>query len=222
MESKTHARKRTAVETLVLAAASFDREFTKQELAVKAWQIDPVKFGLKGFATLHPDMNRVMMEMVGAKESNPIRRGLIEQVAPSTYRITGKGRATAAATPERGGDLAVARLYQLLAEKIEHPVFLRWKANPSEPETIDVARAFLGTAPISKAREVVELGRDWCRLKGVQWIAWYVPRACRGPIPLANLERQAIGIGDLSDLDDFLTALEYRFPCLKSAPTSTP
>lgn len=221
MESKTHVRKRTAAETILLAAATFNRDFTKQELAVKAWQMDPAKFGLKGYDTQHPDMNRVMMEMVGAKDSNPIKRGLIEQVAPSTYRITSQGRALAAASPQRPGDLEVARLYEMLAERIEHPIFLRWRANPAEPETLVEARYFLGAAPLATYRELVQVAREWLRSKGVEWIAWHVPRGSHGTIPLANLERQPIGLADIADLDDFLTALEYRFPQLRAPKVRT-
>lgn len=213
--------KRTAAETILLAAASFgDEPFSKWELAVKVWGLDPQRFGMRGYEKQHPDVNRVAMEIMGAKTSNPIRRGFMVAVVgkPSYYRITPNGKAAAASLqgfhgPKEQGE--ANDLYDLIAPLLVHPVFLRWKANPEEPTAIADVYAFFGDVrTLAAARTIIQSGIDWCRRHAVDRIAWHAPKIYTGTISWAKNQRSPVLMGDLADLDDFLTAMAYRFPTL--------
>lgn len=199
-------QKLRAVEIVMLAAATFDRDFTKWELAVAAWNIAPDQFGMKGFESVHPDMNRVMMEIVGSKPSNPIKRGLIENRGTCVYRITDAGkRAVAVLRNEVAGDAEGNAIYNRLERFTTHPAYLLWLSNPAEPRDFAAVRDTIGsTQSIIDVRVKIQAARDWCKARVVTSLVWSVPPARRPPITLE----------DLSNLDDFLTAIEYRFPQL--------
>lgn len=212
-------RKRTAAETILLAAAQFAGQFTKWELAVAAWKLDPERFGMRGFERQHPDTNRVMMEIVGNKSSSPLRRGQIESVSPSVYRLTAKGRdgvalcrgkdsielATAAAMQDQD---RAALCYDSVAALMT-ATFQRWQDNPEEPRLLAEARASLGTWKTPNNAASAALGSlDWMARNGVEYL-----------VLIGSKNVKPIHARDVAALNDYLTALEYRFPQL--APKRT-
>lgn len=70
-------------------------EFSEWELTVAAWQCDPNRFGLRGYADRHPDHKRVSMEIMGQKTSSPVVQGFMVKVRPNYYRLTAAGVARA-------------------------------------------------------------------------------------------------------------------------------
>lgn len=83
----TYARK-------VLAAAhkleqAGHRPFTAEQLVVQAWQSDQAAFGLKGFAELYPDCNKVYSLIMG--ERGLARYGWMQKVGQKLYTLTRKG-----------------------------------------------------------------------------------------------------------------------------------
>lgn len=207
--------RRTAAETILVAAASFkDRDFTKWELAIAAWQLDKARFGMKGFETEYPDMNRVLMELVGAKPSSPVKRGHLECPAPSTYRLTARGKSLAAAMIESVNQAASPNwIYKGLQPYLRHPVLASWQSDPSEPRELEQARDFLSVGGMGDARQLIRAAYRWFVTHGVYSLDYYQPAVRVASIPSPPMP-PPIESAELADLSDFLTALGYRFPQL--------
>ena len=105
-EARHKAMRPTAADVVLLAAAELHSlrlihgdptEFSEWDLSVAAWQRDPKRFGLRGYADRHPDHKRVTMEIMGQKPSSPVVQKLMVKVRPNTYRLTPAGVAQAEA-----------------------------------------------------------------------------------------------------------------------------
>ena len=209
--------KYTASEVILLAGATFkDREFTKWQVAVVAWKIDPETFGMRGFETEYPDTNRTMLELVSTRQAGPIYLGYFKPVGPSTYRMTPGGLAAAAAlSAANGPDNSGSLLYGTMRGLLDHYAFVRWCSDPSEPREIAAGHAFVGSQGLGQLRSLVGQAREWCLSRGVEMLAYYRLPYHRGSVPHPK-DPPPITFADLANLDDFLTALEYRFPELKA------
>lgn len=213
-------RRLTAVQMILLAAddlasAGHEDEFSEFELTVATWNRDRTRFGLRGFADRHPDHKRVMMEIMGNKASNPILLQFMQKTRPNHYRITSYGRVEASrlrsiesGTPEKGN--AMRELYDNVAAFATHPVFARWRDEPSEPEKWKDAASFLGIRierpgealeKMTSAWNVCRAAIDWCIAHKMETL----PQGTHRGSP-------SIHMRDLSDLQSFLQALKYRFP----------
>lgn len=62
-------------------------DFTKEQLCVAAWQLDPQRVGLAGFESLYPDMHRIYSELCGAERTK--RHLWITRCGCGKYRFTG-------------------------------------------------------------------------------------------------------------------------------------
>jgi hypothetical protein len=224
-------KKHTAADIVLLAAADLtaagNAEFSEWDLTVAAWSRDRFRFGLRGYAQSYPDHKRVMMEIMGAKASNPVQQGYLEKVRPNFYRLTPAGKAASARMKEGGGKKApsapvtVKELYDTIAGYVNRPEFRRWQDNPEEPREWGGAAAFLGLAKDSKVdppdrleeiRAAFKAAIDWCN---VQEAAFLTRGSGHGGVP--------IHVRDLADMLDFLIALTYRFPDrLERAPEAKP
>jgi hypothetical protein len=212
-------RRLTAVQMILLAAddlvtAGAD-EFSEWELTVAAWNRDRQRFGLRGFAQNYPDHKRVMMEIMGNKSSNPILQKFMEKTRPNHYRLTSLGRVQAvqlrgieSGVPQKGNSMR--DLFDSVSVFATHPVFARWRDEPSEPERWKDAATFLGVKS-EKPTEASERHQtahtatraaiDWCLAQKMTAL----PQGTHRNSP-------AIQMQDLSDLQSFLQALKYRFP----------
>lgn len=214
-------QKLTAAQVILMAAdelmAAGAAEFSEWDLTVASWSRDRFRFGLRGYAQTYPDHKRVMMEIMGAKASNPVSQKYMEKVRPNYYKLTPLGRTVAARLrgegPKPSGvkPVTVKDLYDTAAAYVSRPEFRRWQDNPEEPREWAAAAAFLGLAgkgvvaePARRVDEIYNAIRaaiDWCN---AQEVAFLTRGAGGGGLP--------IHVRDLVDLIDFLQALKYRFP----------
>lgn len=209
--SKSAESKLRAVETVLIAALSFEGEFTKWDLAVVAWRLDPEKFGMRGYEDMHPDMNRVLMEIVGSKRSNPIRRGYMQRVDVSTFRLSALGRSVAVSLADKK---ETEELFDAVCFFVRHQVFRTWQSRPEEPSCVGDVFAFLGLPADESAtyarnrlaclRTNVLAAMEFCSQRKIEFLARR--RKCGELADPAPIHFQ-----DLSDLMDFLAAMEARF-----------
>ena len=212
-------RRLTAVQVILMAAddlaTSGADEFSEFDLTVASWNRDRQRFGLRGYANLHPDHKRAMMEIMGNKASNPILLRFMEKTRPNFYRLTPLGRVEAArlrgvasGKPEAANSMR--DLYDSVAVFANHATFARWKDEPSEPEKWKEAAAFLGlrsdrpgdsTERMQNAWTLTRSAIDWCLAQKMDAL----PQGTHRTSP-------SIHMRDLSDLLSFLQALKYRFP----------
>lgn len=207
-------RRYTAGQTILLAAEEMSQggatEFNEWELTVASWQRDPAKFGLRGYEDEHPDHKRVMNEIMGKRPNNPVQMQYITKVRPNTYTLTSLGYAEAHRL-RTGSSTKVIRQpepYEQLAHYIEHPAFQQWQNNPAMPSGWEIVANFLtrgdsSAIPAQQLETIHELIRssiDWCQQRDVVWMH-----------PRQN-DSDAIHVRELAELNDFLQAMEYRFP----------
>lgn len=84
----------TVPEKILLAASQLETEgqspFSAEALIVAAWQKFPKTFGLKGYAELYPDSNKVLSSIMG--EKGLARRGWLAKMGQKLYALTASGR----------------------------------------------------------------------------------------------------------------------------------
>lgn len=85
----------TVPEKILLAAEQLDQTgqspFSAEALTVAAWQKFPRTFGLKGYAEVHPDNNKILAAIMG--EKGLARRGWLVKMGQKLYALTREGRA---------------------------------------------------------------------------------------------------------------------------------
>jgi hypothetical protein len=212
-------RRLTAVQMILLAADELvtrgREEFSEWDLTVAAWERDRVRFGLRGYQNNYPDHKRVMMEIMGNKASNPILLRFMEKTRPNHYRLTPLGRVEAgrlrgveSGQPQKGNSMR--DLYDNVVAFATHPVFARWRNEPSEPEKWKEAATFLGvkTDKLTEATEryqsaftITRAAIDWCLAQSMNGL----PQGTQRTSP-------SIPMQELSELQSFLHALKLRFP----------
>lgn len=143
----------SAAEAVLLAAVALNNsgraEFTEWDLTVKVWQLDPNRFGLRGYERKYPDHKRVMSEIMGTtKLSNPLRKGWMVRTKVNRYRVTPLGIAAAAlvTTVQPSGAGAVRPdlpAYDAVEKYVFHSVFQAYRRGQGPRSWLDVA-AFLG------------------------------------------------------------------------------
>lgn len=84
----------TVPEKILLAADLLDKggqsPFSAEALIVASWQKFPKTFGLKGYAELYPDSNKVLSSIMG--EKGLARRGWLVKMGQKLYALTRDGR----------------------------------------------------------------------------------------------------------------------------------
>src|ERR1700722_18683135 len=84
----------TLPEKILLAAHQLEEAgqtpFSAEALIVGVWQKYPVTFGLKGYAELYPDSNKVLASIMG--EKGLARRGWLIKTGQKMDALTGEGR----------------------------------------------------------------------------------------------------------------------------------
>lgn len=94
----------TATVVLLRAALALEGPgkdpWTLEDLTVRAWQLDPGRFGLKGYGRHYPDHNRVKAEVHSKKTrfARAVERHHGGTLA-ALYRLTPEGRLAAAGLP---------------------------------------------------------------------------------------------------------------------------
>jgi hypothetical protein len=86
----------TVPEKILLAAHHLEEAgqspFSAEALIVAVWQQSPRTFGLKGYAELYPDSNKVLTSLMG--EKGLAKRGWLNKVGQKLYALTREGRQT--------------------------------------------------------------------------------------------------------------------------------
>ena len=84
----------TVPEKILLAADHLDKggqsPFSAEALIVASWQKFPKTFGLKGYAELYPDSNKILSSIMG--EKGLARRGWLVKMGQKLYALTREGR----------------------------------------------------------------------------------------------------------------------------------
>lgn len=84
----------TVPEKILLAAYQLEDEgqapFSAEALIVASWQKFPKTFGLKGYADLYPDSNKVLTSIMG--EKGLARRGWLAKMGQKLYSLTREGK----------------------------------------------------------------------------------------------------------------------------------
>lgn len=84
----------TVPEKILLAADTLDlagqSPFSAEALIVTSWQKFPKTFGLKGFAELYPDSNKILSSIMG--EKGLAKRGWLVKMGQKLYALTREGR----------------------------------------------------------------------------------------------------------------------------------
>jgi hypothetical protein len=84
----------TVPEKILLAALDLEEQgqspFSAEALIVAVWQKFPKTFGLKGFADLYPDSNKVLASIMG--EKGLTRKGWLAKMGQKLYAVTRDGR----------------------------------------------------------------------------------------------------------------------------------
>lgn len=203
----------TVPEKILLAATQLEKEgqspFSAEALIVAAWQKFPRTFGLKGYADLYPDSNKVLSSIMGVK--GLARRGLLIKMGQKLYSLT------------RSGHEAIRRL-----NDGEKPIMVRQQSKVGRDQE-KFLQALFGAPALEKYNE----GRkpeitfaDACRFWAVTESthgAELISRLSRVRIQLADIDRivssgdvelssgRSISSEDISHLTDFHQYLEERF-----------
>ncbi len=84
----------TVPEKILVAADHLDKTgqspFSAEALIVASWQKFPKTFGLKGYADLYPDSNKILSSIMG--EKGLARRGWLVKMGQKLYALTREGR----------------------------------------------------------------------------------------------------------------------------------
>ncbi len=84
----------TVPEKILVAAEILDKQgqtpFSAEALIVTSWQRFPKTFGLKGFAEMYPDSNKILSSIMG--EKGLARRGWLVKMGQKMYALTREGR----------------------------------------------------------------------------------------------------------------------------------
>lgn len=146
---------------LQCSEGDLDRTFTMEELAVSAWQLDPMAFGLRGFESEHPDSERLHRELDsrGKGQKGLVDQGLLTKVRARVYRMTVKGlqRASTMRPDDAGAREKVDRnLEKSVRAILDHQVFSSWLKDRSNPRSFREAGHFWGVAPGTPPRVIRE------------------------------------------------------------------
>jgi hypothetical protein len=155
-------RAKLLLAALQCSGGETDKQFTLEDLLVAAWQQDHKAWGLRGYETKFPDLERIHRE-VDSRGKSAGSRGLINDgylkkvVGQRIYTLTSKGLATAGQLSPHDATVQtkVKRDFQ---EKIryilENPVFHSWLKNHEQPKYFRDAGNFWRIAPGSPAETV--------------------------------------------------------------------
>ena len=192
----------SASDVVIIAAGGFSGEFSQWALAVRCWELDPNRFGMRGYQLTHPSDNRVLMEIVGKKRTSPVGMGWMERTRPNHFRVTPVGRGHAARLADPNGcEFAYAGIETFIC----NPSYRRWMDNPGEPSELSDLGEFIEAGSIAGVTAAVKYALEWMGERQVN----YLTRKSRGERRPVSLD-----IAHVSSLADFANAMSYRFPQL--------
>lgn len=187
-----------------LIGADLRREFSFEELLVRAWERDYAPWGLRGFERQHPDSERLHRELDsrGREQKGLVEQGYFEKVRPRVYRLTARGLAEA--TLASGDSAARERVNRQMESEVrrvlEHPVFVSHLKDPDRRIDFRDASSFWNIAPGTPPRVIAERVRS-------------VPQTLTAALALLearDVEEMGEGRGRrLYDRSDIIRTLEF-------------
>ncbi len=100
----------TVTEKILLAAQQLEHEgqspFSAEALIVACWQKFPRTFGLKGYADLYPDSNKVLSSIMGAR--GLASKGWLSKMGQKLYTLSREGRSIASRLLQGGEPVSSA------------------------------------------------------------------------------------------------------------------
>jgi hypothetical protein len=141
---------------VLLAALEFTggdlrKSFTAEDLLMKAWNRDPLAWGLRGYEQEHPDSEKMRVEIDRANvKGGMVGLGFFEKIRQRTYRLTPTGLLAASEVKEADPStraMAERRLADAIKDIMSHPVFRSWTKDPETPKYFRDAGHFWGIAP---------------------------------------------------------------------------
>ena len=173
----------TVTEKILLASYQLEQEgqspFSAEALIVACWQKFPRTFGLKGYADLYPDSNKVLSSIMG--ERGLAKRGWLAKMGQKLYSLSREGK-TAAQRLLQGGEPVSTAAPAKMPRELEK--FLM---------------GLFGTAAVEKydeGRKQETTFIDACRF-------WNINEQLRGEVLDSRLDRFR---AQLADLARFLAA----------------
>jgi hypothetical protein len=100
----------TVTEKILLAAHQLEQEgqspFSAEALIVACWLKFPRTFGLKGYADLYPDSNKVLSSIMGAR--GLANKGWLQKMGQKLYTLSREGRGVAQRLAQGGEPVSTA------------------------------------------------------------------------------------------------------------------
>jgi hypothetical protein len=149
---------------LAITSGDLRREFTYEELLVRAWERDPARWGLRGFERDHPDSERLNRELGarGPGQKSLVDEGYFERVRARIFRLTPKGLAegSLSAPSQEARERVDRQMEEEVRRVLEHPVFIA-SLNESE-KRLDFRQAssFWNIAPGTPPRVIADRVRS--------------------------------------------------------------
>jgi hypothetical protein len=206
--------KLTARQEVLLAAAEISDfkagvEFTEWDLTVKAWKLNPGRWGLPGYESTYPDHKRVMNELMAAGTERIVGRGWLERSSTNHYRLTASGLAQALSirSTRRSSTKRDYALYDAVEPLAFHRVFATYLSDQSEPKIWLGAAAFLGLSKsdpefferkLSSVKTIITDTIEFMRTENIEQLR-------RGD------SGRALTLDRVLRLSEFVTLLEERF-----------
>jgi len=156
----------TIVDHILLAARELGGDgspFTAEDLVVQAWKRSPDHFGLQGYASQHPDSNRVLTKIMGSE--SPLRKkGFLRKVGSKQYQLTDVGRqaadklAAGDSQPERRLAEMTRGLVLALRRMMRSTAFSKFVRH--EPLTFGDVSGFWNISPRTSANQFADRTRE--------------------------------------------------------------
>jgi hypothetical protein len=109
----------TVTEKILLAAHQLEQEgqspFSAEALIVACWLKFPRTFGLKGYADLYPDSNKVLSSIMGAR--GLANKGWLQKMGQKLYTLSREGRHTAQRLAQGGEPVSTAAPVKLTRDQ---------------------------------------------------------------------------------------------------------
>jgi hypothetical protein len=203
----------TFPEKILLAANQLEQEgqspFSAEALIVAAWLKFPKTFGLKGYADLYPDSNKILSSIMG--EKGLARRGWLVKMGQKLYSLSRDGRVVVHRLLEGGEAPSASAPTKLSREQDRHllsllnsPAFEKFAENRKQELTFADACRFWGITETMHG-ESLDARMNRMRLQ----LSDYERLVGTGGIDLSN--GRNVSLEDMAQLNVVNEYLEERF-----------
>jgi hypothetical protein len=209
----TTAAECTVPEKILLAALELEEQgqspFSAEALIVAAWQKFPKTFGLKGYAELYPDSNKVLSSIMGVR--GLAGRGWLSKMGQKLYVLTREGRQlvrrllTDGSTPPVEEGVKVSREQEKFLNSLwATPAVEKFNEGRKQEITFSEACAFWGVNEQMRGDTVkARLDAFSAELSGLERLLTI------GEATLSN--GRSVGLSDVNRLDDVNRYMNERF-----------